>query len=145
MPNLIDRDKAIASIEYLERKCNIKRWNWFWYMKLILADVKKRISSIHIQQEWIPVSAEILPENEQNVLWTFKNSVWKKIVIRCFYARKFQVEMYDDPYEFWEYNEEKDEYYLPEWWYECNEYEEINYRVSDTVTHWMPLPLPPNN
>ena len=41
-----------------------------------------------------------------------------------------------------EYNEEDDEYYLCEGWYEViknwDDYSSI--AISDTVTHWMPLP-----
>lgn len=41
------------------------------------------------------------------------------------------------------YDEETDEFYCEEGWYEDNEYEEIHWKVSDPVTHWMPLPEPP--
>ena len=123
-------------------------YDWSDYSKWVYEGKHEIVSDIirHIQSlwdGWIPV-LERLPENEQNVIWTFKNSIWNSRVIRCFYARKYEVEMWDDPWDFWEYNEEKDEYYLPEWWYESNEYEEINYKVSDEITHYQPLPLPPN-
>ena len=41
-----------------------------------------------------------------------------------------------------EYNEETDEYYLLEGWYErINNWDDYSSVViSDTVTHWMPLP-----
>lgn len=44
-----------------------------------------------------------------------------------------------------EYNEETDEYYLCEGWYErINNWDDYSSVViSDTVTHWMPLPEPP--
>lgn len=44
-----------------------------------------------------------------------------------------------------EYNEETDEYYLCEGWYERihNWDDYISVYISDTVTHWRPLPEPP--
>lgn len=41
------------------------------------------------------------------------------------------------------YDEDTDTYWCSEGWYESNEYEEIHWKVSDPVTHWMPLPAPP--
>lgn len=41
------------------------------------------------------------------------------------------------------YDEETDEYYCEEGWYEDNEYDEVHWAVTDPVTHWMPLPEPP--
>jgi len=43
-----------------------------------------------------------------------------------------------------EYDEATDTYYCKDGWYETNEYEEVHWGVSDTVTHWMPLPEAPN-
>lgn len=42
-----------------------------------------------------------------------------------------------------DYDEKTDEYYAEEGWYETNEYEETHWRVGGQVTHWMPLPRPP--
>ena len=142
---LIDKEAKVNIHEVL---WEIEHWNdllpYTWNTRDYMDTLHNKISSLPTYGEWISVE-ERLPENEQNVLWTFKNSCWKSRVIRCFYARKFQVEIYDDPYDFWEWNEEKDEYYIPEWWYESNEYDEVNYAISDEITHWQPLPLPPSN
>ena len=43
-----------------------------------------------------------------------------------------------------DYNEKEDLYYWPEGWYEWNRHEETHWRVGETVTHWMALPLPFN-
>lgn len=45
-----------------------------------------------------------------------------------------------------EYDEEKDTFIVPEGWWEYKHYNgdgEYNYAVDDVVTHWMPLPEPP--
>ena len=62
--------------------------------------------------------------------------------IRAFYAAPHTEEGSSDD-DFSEYDEEKDEYYLPTGWYEANEYEECHWFVHDVVTGWMPLPEPP--
>ena len=44
-----------------------------------------------------------------------------------------------------EYDEETDEYYLPEgWWEAINNWDDYSFvAIGDFVTHWMPLPEPP--
>jgi len=106
-----------------------------------LLDAKSRIQALG--DGWISVS-ERLPANENYVLWTYVNSYWKSRVIRCLYTRKFQTEItenLDDDY--WDYSKEKDAVFFPEWWYESNETDETYYNPDGGITHWMPLPLPP--
>jgi len=43
-----------------------------------------------------------------------------------------------------EYDEETETYWCAAGWYETNEYEDVHWSVGDRVTHWMPLPPPPN-
>jgi hypothetical protein len=93
---------------------------------------------------WISVT-DLLPEAEVFVLAFFVNDHGKHRRIRAFYAPRFTVTTGcdNDWYESKPEEENDDEYYLPEGWYEANEYEETNWHVNDTVTHWMPLPAPP--
>lgn len=42
-----------------------------------------------------------------------------------------------------DYDEEKDQYFTPEGFYEWQIEAEMMWRLSDKVTHWMPLPDPP--
>jgi len=62
--------------------------------------------------------------------------------IRAQYAAKHSLEQHADA-EGGDYDEVSDTYYCEPGWYEDNEYEEIHWRVSDEVTHWQPLPQPP--
>ena len=72
------------------------------------------------------------------------NEHGKERRIRAYYAQPFtdicDIEINDDNYD---YSEENDEFYLKEGWYECNDCEEINWRVTYPITHFMPLPQPP--
>lgn len=51
--------------------------------------------------------------------------------------------MSEDYWGIGDYNEEEDEYYTPEGFYEYQFGAEVYWKLSDEVTHWMPLlPLP---
>jgi len=41
------------------------------------------------------------------------------------------------------YDDKTDEYYCEEGWYETNEFDEIHWRIDGEITHWQPLPAPP--
>ena len=87
----------------------------------------------------IPVLAVFLDER-------YPDGIKKKlvpVVVRAHWLPQwFEVAGTDDD-EQSEYNEEKDEYYVPQGWYEMNEQEETHWMLPDTVTHWMPLPQAP--
>lgn len=72
------------------------------------------------------------------------NEHGKERRIRAYYVQPLtyicDLELNDENYD---YSEEKDEFYLKEGWYECNDCEEINWRVTYTITHFMPLPTSP--
>ena len=93
---------------------------------------------------WIPV-AERLPENNVHVLLSCRTYGGNKYVCDGFHTEKFST-----PTEFYEdidadYNEETDEYYFPEgWWEVIKNWDDYScVAIEDTVTHWMPLPEPP--
>lgn len=44
-----------------------------------------------------------------------------------------------------EYNEDRDDFIIPEGWWESVQYGEEFYAVSDFVTHWMKQPQPPKD
>ena len=98
--------------------------------------------------EWISVK-ERLPESGIHALVCCRVNLlgggWRSYVCDAFYAAtKTESSIcIDVGYE--DYDEEKDEYYLPEGWWEvvknCDEFSCV--RIEDFVTHWMPLPEPP--
>ena len=94
--------------------------------------------------EWISAS-ERLPVNCNGVLVFGINDCDKTRTAKAMYARKFELEAGDEAVEcgYSEYSEEKDEYYVPEGWYEDNSCSETNYAIDFTVTHWMPIPDAP--
>lgn len=90
---------------------------------------------------WIKVE-DRLPEAEVPVLVFVHLPTGKTRRLRAEYAPRFTVEAsYED--EAVDYDEENDAYWLPEGWYESNEYEETHWAITDPITHWMPLPEPP--
>ncbi len=97
----------------------------------IACDLKERY-------RWRSVGEE-LPEANVAVLVFAKGAGEYQVVLRAYYAPKFTVED-DNQYEAAEYCEEKDEYFLCEGWYEYNEFDEVNWMVCESVTHWQPLP-----
>ena len=94
---------------------------------------------------WAPVT-ENMPGLGPNafVLATYVTDYGKPRVVRAYFAPKHTIESCNDADEFADYSEEDDCYYTPEGWYECNAHEETNWLIDEVVTHWMPLPKPPN-
>ena len=103
--------------------------------------------------EWISVK-DRLPANEKDVLVSVKRKAYCepekyiRSVVKAFYTdgnhntedsgytwRTDDIDM--------EYDEENDVFKIPEGWWECVDYGEEFAAVSDFVTHWMPLPEPP--
>lgn len=101
-----------------------------------------------LEREWIPVT-ERLPESGVHVLaccrvkWVGGGG--RSYVCDAFYsAPKTEICSYNDDIET-EYDEETDEYYLPEgWWEVIKNWDDYScVAIGDFVTHWMPLPEPP--
>lgn len=92
---------------------------------------------------WIPVG-ERMPVGTGHVLAYYRNTLGKGRRVRAFYAPRFTVEdnSDNDP---GDGNEEKNgTVYISEGWYEENEEAEYFYRIGEPVTHWTPLPAPPD-
>ena len=98
---------------------------------------------------WIPVT-ERLPESGVHVLASccvkYVGGGGRSYVCDAFYSQRFKEQRsteYDDIE--LDYDEETDEYYLPEgWWEVIRNWAEYGFvGIEDFVTHWMPLPQPP--
>lgn len=102
----------------------------------------ERDSFSHTDTQWVSV-ADRLPETGKPVLAYFVNEFGKGRRIRAFYAPKHAIEQSVES-DWFDYDETSDVYWLPEGWYENNEFEETHWHVSGDVTHWMELPEGPN-
>lgn len=102
--------------------------------------------------KWISVKDK-LPKPEEKVLALverkYQNTVHRIIVLGMYEDGKLTTDesglSWDDCFDFFEYDEVKDDYIIAEGWYEDNTYAEEDYAIYDTVTHWMPLseiPMP---
>lgn len=91
--------------------------------------------------DWRDATHE-LPEPGRFVLAVVRCGKMRS-VIRAMVAGKYDLEMHSDC-DGGEYNEADDTFYCAPGWYECNAFDEINWAVDGTVTHWMPLPEPPD-
>ncbi len=91
---------------------------------------------------WIPTSKEMPPAGVPVLACVAPNEYGNVRRIRAQYAPPMTLEQSPEC-EGGTYCEETDTYYVDEGWYETNEYEDVNWNVGGTVTHWMALPLPP--
>ena len=90
---------------------------------------------------------DAMPKSGVTVLACYKNSLGNLRRIRAAWTAAKTVESNSDD-EFFEYDEATDCYYAPEGWYECidnwDEYSSVMVSEGE-VTHWMPLPLAPDD
>lgn len=92
---------------------------------------------------WIPIAKKMPEPGVPVIALVNPNEYGKKRRIRAMWAPAKTLELALDA-EGGEYDEEDDKYYCEEGWYETNEYEEVHWNVSGTVTHWQPLPPYPD-
>ena len=98
----------------------------------------------NVDNNWISVKGR-LPEAEQEVLILTENGVITTAMYEdgTIYTEDSCWNWYDVDFD---YDEENDKYIICEGWFEYRYYnpdEVYNNCVDDKVTHWMPLPEPP--
>lgn len=97
---------------------------------------------------WISVE-DRLPETGKHVLASCEIKILggkkKRYTCVAMYAAEKSIVCSESGDVDSDYDEETDEYYLPEGWWECihnwDEYSSV--AIEDFVTHWMPLPEGP--
>jgi hypothetical protein len=94
--------------------------------------------------KWISVE-ERLPDLAHVLAFIADNGCGKSRTIRAQYAGEKELELNDESEcAETEYDDETGKTFCPPGWYEDNEYDEVHWKVDAEVTHWMPLPDPPN-
>ncbi|HKL99233.1 MAG TPA: hypothetical protein VJZ06_04950 [Mobilitalea sp.] len=98
---------------------------------------------------WIPVSSGRLPKSEERVFICADRKRYDRKIVQIRTTAMYEdgTMRTDDSGFSWEdcefeYDEESNDYIIPEGWYEQNMYCEEFGIVDDFVTHWQPLPKP---
>ena len=156
MPNCSENMNAdaLAYIQQLERerdaaeeRCIVADEDYadlYWETKRMEAAAPK----------WISVE-ERLPKNEETVLAVTKRSYFtrngkrEKLTVHAVFHTDGKTFSEDSKYNFDEesvdlpYDEDNDEYIVPEGWWESTYFTEEFAAVDEEVLYWMPLPEPP--
>jgi hypothetical protein len=96
-------------------------------------------------EKWISVD-ERLPESGRPVLATYLNRCGKPRRIRAEWMAAKTLEVAPDDDSISEYDDDTDAFYLPQGWYEIiDNWDDFRTIVvtEGEVSHWMPLPAPP--
>ena len=94
---------------------------------------------------WIDPTQQLPPPGKKVIAWGL-NQFGRARRIVCFHAPAGLVEAdSDDDYNAAEYHDDYDMYTLKEGWYECNEFEEVHWKVEFEVLGWQPFPELPEN
>ena len=158
-------EKLVKELNIASIQCDQMRLQDFGYLMKIAADAVEQLKTLNEFWEesannakkllddnlpkWIPVT-ERLPESGVNVLvccqikWQGGGS--KFYVCDAFYTAPKSKAYWGDADDIdLEYDEDDDEYYLPEgWWEVIKNWDDYGFvAIDDFVTHWMPLPEPP--
>lgn len=114
------------------------------------ADLIERLTAenaaLREKQRWIPVT-ERLPKPETDVLAVCNRNGYIFVIPAIYEDGKLLTQEsawnWSDIYCYGLYDEEADDYYIPEGWWENRQFnpdDVYNNPVDCAVTHWMPLP-----
>lgn len=106
-------------------------------------------AALREKQRWIPVT-ERMPEPETGVLAVCNRNGYIFVIPAIYEDGKLLTQEsawnWSDIYCYGLYDEEADDYYIPEGWWENRQFnpdDVYNNPVDCAVTHWMPLPEAP--
>ena len=118
------------------RNCSLDKHAWEW----------RGLQSV---PEWVSVE-DRLPEPETDVLIVCNRNGYVFVTPAIYEDGKMLTQEsawnWSEIYGYGLYSEEDDDYYIPEGWWENRQFnpdDVYNNPVDCTVTHWMPLPKPP--
>ena len=123
------------------------------YIEFAAANVIERLTAenaaLREKQRWIPVT-ERMPEPETGVLAVCNRNGYIFVIPAIYEDGKLLTQEsawnWSDIYCYGLYDEEADDYYIPEGWWENRQFnpdDVYNNPVDCAVTHWMPLPSAP--
>lgn len=119
----------------------------------VSADLIERLTAenaaLREKQQWIPVT-ERMPEPETDVLAVCNRNGYIFVIPAIYEDGKLLTQEsawnWSDIYCYGLYDEEADDYYIPEGWWENRQFnpdDVYNNPVDCAVTHWIPLPEAP--
>jgi len=112
-------------------------------MKLPKKSIIERLKKSLLSQEFINVEDELPPAKKQVIakLISENGKEYKTMAIyippRTILAEDFM--MNHDDSDFYEYDEEKDNYYVFEGWWEWQTVTDVNWKIYDKVIGWRPI------
>lgn len=120
-----------------------KREEMYAYKEAAALAIKQLEDAIPV---WVPV-AERMPPSGLPVLAYFTNELGNGRRARAEWIAQW-AQLYEgdaDPEEVGCEEDPKGDWYIQQGWYESPLEAEESYRLSGVVTHWMPLPPPPES
>ena len=158
---LVAADRALLSVRELNEALAIldaaleetSQQEFIDNLTALVQEQRKEIDRLHaaLAAEPQPVAwtsvKDAMPKSGVKVLACYKNSHGNLRRIRAKWTAAKTVEA-NAEYDWGEHDEETDTYWTPEGWYECidnwDEYSSVMVSEGE-VTHWMPLPLAPDD
>ena len=143
--------RAIEDLKQAMEVCELGALTWPDQVDALMdaaRGILQEISAFTSPNEWVSVD-ERMPETEKEVRLFCITSNGYKYQCQGFYVPP-GMHRDDSDYSWdWEcceqYDEDSDDYFVNPGWYEsCHNWDEYSaFGIPDKVTHWMPLPSPP--